>query len=148
MTARILIVINAVGCLILAAVIVLQWQHERELEGALDDGAEMLRQTEDMLDAQTAKCDALESDIALLKESITSATQALAERDGLLAARAADIEVLNARIVEAKVQLDQWEEAVQQRDQRIKSLEDALQATRARLDEAISQLKKASSQAE
>lgn len=142
MTARLLTLINTVGCLILATVVVLQWMHEREMKRELEQRGDQLMRVVGERDAQLAKREALEADVAMLKDSLGAAKLALEARDVQLAARAVDIEVLNRRIIEAKAQLDQWEVAVRQRDRRITELEAALQAARERLDQAVLQLNK------
>ena len=116
MNCRALPILNAIGCLVLTGVIVLQWQRERALDGSL-------AQLKSELASESKRAADLERDIAVLKESLEATQQSAAQA--------------------AAEQLTIWQTAVAGRDAKLRELDAALAATRQRLDAAIARLKEA-----
>lgn len=149
-TSRILTCLNAAGCALLVAVIVFQWQRELSLARALKSNIADLEQAVQRATDEAARRQALERDIALLKESVTATQQAAEESAKQLGEQTTAGEALKTELETTRQQLTQagqrlalWEAAVKSRDGRIESLAKELTATRKRLDEAVERLKKA-----
>ncbi len=140
MTSRILILINSIGCVALIGLTALQWAKERVLHATLDT-------TRAELAAETARSaeharqqTALERDIALLKESLTSTQQAAETAARELGEKSTLAATLDTELKTAREQITIWETAIKARDERIANLTTDLAATRKRLDEAIARL--------
>lgn len=143
MSPRTLSILNAIGCLVLTALVITLWNRERTLEGTIATLASELGSARNRAAEEAKQRAALERDIAVLKEAIETTQQAaesaardLAEKD-LLASR------LEIELGSAREQVTAWEAALKARDERIRSLDANLAATRKRLDEAIAALKTA-----
>lgn len=143
MTPRTLAILNAIGCLVLATLVVLQWRAERVVRKKTEQLRTELAASHEQAAAQAQRNAALERDIAVLKESIEAtqkaaetAARGLAEKDELAGN-------LEAALAAAREQVSAWETALAARDERIRALEDDLAATRRRLEEAIAKLKAA-----
>lgn len=140
---RVLPILNAVGCLALAVLVVVQWQREHEagrLVGRLREeiAAAHARAAEDARHRA-----ALERDISVLKESIGSIQRTAEKTAAELEERQQLNLALEAEIAAAREQLAVWDEAVKRRDERIATLDEELERTRKRLDEAIARLREA-----
>lgn len=150
MSTRLLPVFNAVGCLVLLVLIVIQWKSGQLIENQLRDSREETAQETKSRQEAEKRAAQLQSDVDGLKASIDSIREA-AERDkqaaseaGKLAAdKASQAEALTTGLGKAQEQARQWEEAVKSRDEKLTELNEALVATRKRLDEAIARLKQA-----
>jgi chromosome segregation ATPase len=149
-TSRILTALNALGCGLLIAVIVFQWQRELALGRVLKATTAQLEQASLRAADEAARRQSLERDIELLKESIAATQQAaednakrLGEQTTAAAALATELEAARRQLAEAAERVAAWEAAVQARDARIDTLTRDLTATRKRLDEAVARLKKA-----
>jgi len=143
MTSRVLVIINTIGCLLLTALVVVQWRGERELDVTVATLRTQLAAAADQAAEDAKHRAALERDIAVLKETIEatqvaaeSSTRALAEKEALA-------ERLQTELTAATEQVAAWETALKARDERIVSLAAEIDATRKRLDEAIAKLKEA-----
>lgn len=133
--------LNAIGCLVLTAVIITLWQRERSDRASITS----LRSELNLAAAEAAKADelrsALERDISVLKESIASA-QTDAETANRNFAEKNQLAIqLQDELGAAREQIIAWEIALKDRDERIRSLDADLSAARKRLDEAIAKLK-------
>lgn len=143
MSARALAILNAIGCLVLTALVVAQWRRERVSDATITE----LRSG--LFAAQTQAADeakhraALERDIAVLKETIESARQASESSAQALVEKDALATKLQTELDAAREQVATWQAALATRDERIRSLDANLAATRKRLDEAIARLKDA-----
>lgn len=143
MKSRILPILNAIGCLALTGVVLLQWNKERAIEASLDARLHELAEVREQAASEAKRSANLERDIGVLKESVEAtqkaaeaATLALAERD----ARALELtEEINA----AREQIVTWQAAITERDAKIRELGGELTATRQRLDAAVARLKAA-----
>jgi chromosome segregation ATPase len=141
MTSRSLIFWNAFGCLLLAAVVVVQWSRERRLNEQLHGAQTALATARDQLVDAIEKRIGLERDIKLLKESLESAQQALETSVKESVSHKEQADLLLKEVAEMRQQVAIWEDAVKSRDERIQDLDGQLIATRQRLDEAVKRLK-------
>jgi len=140
---RVLPLLNAIGCLLLAALIVAQWQRERALNASTDHLASELAATRATALAESRRAAALERDIAVLKEAIT-ATQSAAEESARARAESHTHATHHAAEAEAaRTQLASWQTAVAERDAKLLELNAQLSATRQRLTEALDKLRAA-----
>lgn len=149
-SARLLTILNAVGCLLLAGFILIQWRGGEALSRELHETrSREIVEKNARLDAEK-RGRQLQADIDGLKASIDSIQQAAAVAEEEKEAKAEEIRKLGELVTQADGQIKTWEEAVKardeaivQRDAKLKELNEALVATRKRLDEAVAELKKA-----
>ncbi|MFZ9937011.1 MAG: hypothetical protein ACO3JG_08095 [Luteolibacter sp.] len=148
MKARLLPLLNAVGCIALTVLVAVQWRIEHQSH-LVNQGLRKQIAAAETKAAEDAKHRAaLERDIALLKESLET-TQLAAEKSAADAEKFATAlleqekinQTLSAELAAAREQLAAWEKAVAQRDDRIETLDAELARTRQRLEEAIARLK-------
>jgi hypothetical protein len=150
MKQNIFTIVNAIGCLVLLVIVVLQWQqseHQREAYRTIQIKEHAANEAK--AEAVT-RADALMLDLTELKRSYME-TQKTADAAGLDYQRkleelgttkaaydqaAAERDALQKRITE-------WEAALKLRDQTITEQNASMIALRKKLDEAIAQLKKA-----
>lgn len=149
-TSRILTALNALGCVLLIAVIIFQWQRELALGRALKAATAEIERTARRASDEESRRKALERDIELLKDSVDAVQQAaeesarqLGEQITTTAALEAELATARGQLAVAAERLAAWETAVQARDERIETLTRDLAATRKRLDEAVARLKQA-----
>jgi hypothetical protein len=143
MNSRLLPVINLVGCLALAGLVVVQWRREHVLDMATAGLRKELADSRAQTAEEAERRAALERDIVVLKESM-EATQLAAETSARnLAAKQQLAGQLEAELAAARQQVTAWEQALKQRDERIGALDAELAKTRARLNEAVARLKEA-----
>lgn len=143
MKARVLPILNAIGCLVLTGVVTAQWFRERNSDQKLVEVRNHLAAAMDFSAGETKRAAALERDIAVLKESI-EATQKSAEEAARAAAETAtQASGFETEITAAREQVKTWEAAIAERDAKLKDLNSELVTTRRRLDEAIVKLKAA-----
>lgn len=150
MSARLLPILNALGCLILVGFILVQWHGGQSLQNQL-----FASQTQSILEANARletekRADALQSDVDGLKASIEAIRvtsqhdqYSAGEATKLATEKATEAEALTTDLTQAQEQLKQWAEAVKSRDEKLKELNEALIVTRNRLNEAITKLKQA-----
>lgn len=141
MKSRILPILNAVGCLALTGVILLQWSKERKLETSLDARLIELAAAKDQAAAESQRAGNLERDIAVLKESIEATQTAAESASRALAERDLENQALVGEVTAAREQLITWQAALAERDAKIRELGADLTATRQRLDAAVAKLK-------
>jgi peptidoglycan hydrolase CwlO-like protein len=149
-TARWLSILNAIGCLVLAGFILIQWRGGQSLSRELHQSrSREILETNARLEAEKL-AKGLQADLDGLKASIDSIQQAAAVAEEEMAVKVEEARGLAGLVTEAQNQIKTWEEAVKardeaivQRDAKLKELNEALVATRARLDEAVAALKKA-----
>jgi hypothetical protein len=150
MKQNIFTIVNAIGCLVLLVIVVLQWQqseHQREAYRTIQIKEHAANEAK--AEAVT-RADALMLDLTELKRSYME-TQKTADAAGLDYQRkleelgttkaaydqaAAERDALQKRITE-------WEAALKLRDQTITEQNASMIALRKKLDDAIAQLKKA-----
>lgn len=143
MSSRALPIINALGCLLLTVVVLVQWRKERAIDGDRLALKSELATWKQQAAEELQKRQALERDIVVLKESIAS-TQLAAESSAKTIAEKAELtDRLQTDLSAAREQVSSWETAIKERDERIRTLDEELVATRKRLDEAIAKLKAA-----
>ena len=143
MKSRALPILNAVGCLILSGLIVLQWQRERVISTLLAKLKTELATTQEFSARETKRAADLGRDIGVLKESI-EATQKAAETSAqLMEEKATQVTNLETEVAAAREQVKTWQLAITGRDEKLRALNAELIATRRRLDEAIAKLKEA-----
>ena len=148
--ARLLPIINAVGCVVLVAFILVQWIGGNVLNKKLHEvETKLIHESNARINAEFDK-QKLQQDIEGLKASIDSIRKDSEQNAKDLEARSAEVTALNANIVDAQTKVKEWEEALKARDEaitardtKIKELNDNLVSTRKRLNEAVEQLKKA-----
>jgi chromosome segregation ATPase len=136
-----LVLVNAVGCLVLGLLLVLQWGKERDLDWRIHELKVRLVAVQDQYAAECERTKMLDQERSLLKESIQSMQRAAEETGKLLAARDARVAELEPQLAKLNEQLKTWQAAILQRDERIHALDADLSAARRRLDEAIAKLK-------
>jgi len=141
MTTRILMILNAIGCLLLTAVVVGQWVREHKLKAQLDQLQHEVGSMQLQVAEQIEKREGLERDVEMLKDSLGQAQKAIESKDALVAEREVVIGKLKQESESAQKQLEIWNRAVEDRDRRIQSLGADLLEARKRLDAAIGQLK-------
>lgn len=143
MKSRILPILNAIGCLALTGVVLLQWTKERALEASLDVRLHELAEAKDQAASEVQRSADLERDILALKESL-EATQKAAETTQLaLAERGAKATANADEITAAREKIATWQAAIAGRDEKIRELDTELAATRGRLEAAVARLKTA-----
>jgi predicted nucleic acid-binding Zn-ribbon protein len=133
--------LNAAGCLVLSALVVLQWRKELTLDGRIQQLQSQLVAARDQVAAGHERVGMMERDQELLKESIASMQQAADAAAKQLALRDGQVAELEARLVTLDSQINTWQAAINQRDERIRTLDADLTSARRRLDEAIAKLK-------
>jgi peptidoglycan hydrolase CwlO-like protein len=143
MKARVLPVLNAVGCIALTVLVVVQWRGDHRSRLARQALHAQIAEGQARAAEDAKHLAALERDIALLKETIEATRQA-AESQALRVEESEQFrETLQNDIAEARKQVEAWEQAVALRDERIRKLDDELVRTRKRLDDAITNLRQA-----
>jgi chromosome segregation ATPase len=143
MSSRVLPIINALGCLLLTVVVLVQWRKERAIDGDRLALKSELATWKQQAAEELQKRQALERDIVVLKESIASTQLAAESSAKTIAEKAALTDRLQTDLSAAREQVSSWETAIKERDERIRTLDAELAATRKRLDEAIAKLKAA-----
>jgi chromosome segregation ATPase len=138
--SRFLPFINALGCLALAGVILVQWNKERALDGTISQLRSELSEARAAADAQRQRTASLERDISVLKESLEATQQAMEVATRALEEKEAAGELLVGELAAVRAQVALWQEAIVGRDEKIRELGEELVATRARLDTALVRL--------
>jgi chromosome segregation ATPase len=148
--ARLFSIVNAVGCLLLAGFILIQWQGGTRLEEALQTSRREAADERKLRTEAEKRAAGLGSDIEGLKASIDSIRKDAADQIAAAKAQMGQSEELHKNLVLAQEQLKLMQEAIKTRDEalkvrdeKLKEYGDALTATRKRLDEAIAKLKEA-----
>ncbi len=140
---RVLPILNAVGCLALTVLVVVQWQREHETGRVVDRLRNEIAAAHARAAEDARHRAALERDISVLKEAIESIQRA-AEESALELEEQQQLNAsLQAEVAATGDQLAAWEAAVKQRDQRITTLNEELERTRQRLEEAVARLREA-----
>lgn len=141
MSARTITWINAIGCLVLVALVVVQWRGEyvsgRELAGLRVSLAEANAKAAE----ETARCVALERDLQVLKEAAEQSGKAVESGKSVAMTKDARIAELEAALKQAGGDVGKWQAAIAQRDDRIRKLEAEVAEARRRLNEAVAKLK-------
>jgi len=148
--SRLVTILNAIGCLVLAGFILVQWQLSQKVSDQL-----LASRSREILQAN-ARVEAenltrqLQADIDGLKASVDSIQQSAALAEHQLNAKAEETKSLATQLSETQEQLRTWEAAVKSRDEaltlrdtKLQQLNDSLLATRKRLDQAVAELKTA-----
>lgn len=148
MSTRLLTLINAIGCLVLVALVVVQWGRERLLLGELAEARTELAAAAARNLEHERQQTTLERDISVLKESLGATQQAAEATASELGAATTLATRLDTELEAAREQVTVWEAALKARDERILTLTSELAATRKRLDEAVARLKAAAKRAE
>lgn len=133
MKSRVLPIINAIGCLVLAVLVVVQWTRERAADQVLSNLKSELRVSREQTATEAQRAADLERDIAALKESIASSQRAAAEQ-------ATQSSTYQNEVSAARDQLKTWQAALTERDAKLRALSAELAATRQRLDNAVGRL--------
>lgn len=140
MSATKITVLNAIGCLLLAAVIVVQWNRERGLNQDLD--AMMLdlgAAQEEVAELVNEKAQ-LQADIESLKESLALSKKAVDQREDLLDSSVERHQKTVAELKAMQNQVDEWRAAIDQRDAQLKKMNAEMVLLRDKLDEAVKKL--------
>lgn len=143
MTPRTLPIVNAIGCLALTGLVVVQWRKERSMHDELADTKAKLSLSLQQTEEEVKHRKALERDIAVLKETIESAQKAAEASTKDIVEKDRTVTQLQAELTAAREQVTVWEAAMKSRDEQIRTLDGNLAATRKRLEEAIEKLKAA-----
>lgn len=143
MNVRTITWINAIGCLVLVTLVVVQWRGEyvsgRELASLRTSLAEANAKTAE----ETARCVALERDLQVLKEAAEQSGKAVESGKSVAMTKDARIAELEAALKQAGGDVGKWQAAIAQRDDRIRKLEAEVAEARRRLNEAVAKLKAA-----
>lgn len=143
MNARTITWINAIGCLVLVALVVVQWRGEyvsgRELTSLRISLAEANAKTAE----ETARCVALERDVQVLKEAAEQSGKAVESGKSVAMTKEARIAELEAALKQAGGDVNKWQAAIAQRDDRVRKLEAEVAEARRLLNEAVAKLKAA-----
>ena len=143
MKFRALPLLNAIGCLALIGLVVVQWQRERATTDDLVALRANLTAATVRATAESERRSALERDLAVLKEAIESTQQAAETTARDLTEKTTLTTTLQTELATAREQVAAWQTALKARDERILTLTADLTATRQRLAEAIAKLKAA-----
>ncbi len=143
MKSRVLPILNAVGCLVLAGLVVVQWNKELALDRKSARLGTELAAAKEQAAAEAKRAAGLERDISVLKESIESSQQASEEVARKFAEKVTQCAGLEAEMIIAREQVKTWQDAIATRDAKLRDLDAELTATRRRLDEAVTKLKAA-----
>jgi multidrug resistance efflux pump len=134
--------INAIGCLVLAAVVFTQWGKESRVDAEMTKLRVDLATAKSTADRQATRAakrvasnDSLSTAIAVLKESFEATRLAAA------AEQRANRAAVGESVDHAHQQIESWKLSLVGRDARIRDLEADLALARNRLDEAIVRLK-------
>ena len=130
--------INAIGSLVLAAVVFTQWAKESQTADAMTKLRMEAATAREIAESEARRTADLQRDIDVLKQSFEATLRAAAEeqkRNGTT--------VMRGQLEDARGQVENWKDAVATRDNRIRELEADLITTRRRLDEAIVRIKQA-----
>jgi chromosome segregation ATPase len=141
--SQILSILNATGCLILTAVVIALWIHERSLNHSLENANARIFSAETALKTETQLADALERDITALKESIKATQESAVRTSLLLDEKEALTSSLQTEVTASREQMTVWQAALTERDNKLRELSTELANTRARLDTAVARLKAA-----
>ena len=140
---RALPILNAIGCLALTGLVVVQWQRERATNAASVVLRDELAAANARATAESERRAGLERDLAVLKEAITATQQAAETTASELTEKTKLATAMETELAAAREQVTAWETALKARDERIATLTGDLTATRQRLTEAIARLKAA-----
>lgn len=143
MSARVLTILNTIGCLALTGLIATQWLRERDMESEIAAIARERDNAHKEIRDLESRRHTLEHDIATLKESLVSIQKAAETTSGELTEKSVLAQNLQTELDTARSQVTAWESALKERDTRIETLQTELVKTRSRLDEAVAKLKQA-----
>jgi chromosome segregation ATPase len=143
MNARTLTWINAIGCLALVALVVVQWRGEYVLGREVAVLRTSLAEANAKLAEETTRCVALERDLQVLKDAAEQSGKAVESGKSSAMTKDARIAELESALKRAGGDVDKWQSAIAQRDDRIRKLDAELNEARRRLNEAVAKLKAA-----
>ena len=143
MNARTITWVNAIGCLALVALVVVQWRGEYVSGRELAHLRTSLAEANTKAAEETARCVALERDLQVLKDAAEQSGKAVESSKSVAMTKDARIVELEAAIKQAGGDVDKWQAAIAQRDDRIRKLEAEVAEARRRLNEAVAKLKAA-----
>ena len=133
--------LNAIGCLVLAAVVFTQWGKETRVDAAMSKLRVDAAVSRSLAESETKRATNLERDIAVLKQSLEATQRAALDAADSPSQR--DDSASRNELAAARGQVDKWKASIAERDAHIRKMESDLTATRRRLDEAIVRLKQA-----
>ena len=143
MNARTLTWINAIGCLLLVALVVVQWRGEYVLGREVAVLRTLLAEANAKLAEENTRCVALERDLQVLKDAAEQSGKAVESGKSSAMTKDARIAELESALKRAGGDVDKWQSAIAQRDDRIRKLDAELNEARRRLNEAVAKLKAA-----
>jgi chromosome segregation ATPase len=143
MKSRFLPIINAIGCLVITSLVVVQWQAERASDAAIAKLRRELAESREQTAEESRRRSALERDITVLKEALEATQQAAESATRESAEHQERASRLSGEVDAARDQVTLWETAIAGRDERIRKLDSELKETRERLDQAVERLKAA-----
>lgn len=131
--------LNAIGCLVLAAVVFTQWAKESRVGNEMSRLRVEVAVSQNLAETEARRAANLERDIAVLKRSLEATQFAAIQATESLAHR--DETGIRAELAAARGQVEKWKASIAERDARFRTLNADLTLTRQRLDEAIARLK-------
>ncbi len=143
MNARTITWINAIGCLVLVALVVVQWRGEYVSGRELASLRTSLTEAKTKAAEESARCVALERDLQVLKEAAEQSGKAVESGKSVAMTKDARIAELEEALKQAGGDVGKWQAAIAQRDDRIQKLEAEVAEARRRLNEAVAKLKAA-----
>jgi chromosome segregation ATPase len=143
MNARTITWINAIGCLALVALVVVQWRGEYISGRELAHLRTSLAEANTKATEETARCVALERDLQVLKDAAEQSGKAVESGKSVAMTKDARIAELEEALKQAGGDVGKWQAAIAQRDDRIQKLEAEVAEARRRLNEAVAKLKAA-----
>lgn len=143
MNARTITWINAIGCLVLVALVVVQWRGEYVSGRELANLKNSLAEANTKAAEETARCVALERDLQVLKDAAEQSGKAVESGKSVAMTKDTRIAELEAALKQAGGDVGKWQAAIAQRDDRIRKLEAEVAEARRRLNEAVAKLKAA-----
>lgn len=133
--------LNAIGCLVLAAVVFTQWGKETRVDAAISKLRVEAAGFQNLAESEAKRAAILGRDIVVLKQSLEATHRAALEATDALGQH--DETGIRAELAAAREQVEKWKTSIAERDAHIRKMASDLTATRRRLDEAIARLKQA-----
>jgi septal ring factor EnvC (AmiA/AmiB activator) len=122
MKLRTLPLLNAIGCLALIGLVVVQWQREQATTYDLVALRAELTAANSRTMAESGRRSALERDLAVLKEAIEATQQATETTARDLTEKTTLTTSLQTELATARAQVTAWETALKTREERILAL--------------------------
>lgn len=138
----IMTLVNAIGCVLLVLMCVLQWRDMSRLQDRLTQAQQTLASEQSQRIEAQRRQQALEEDLTLMKNSLQRLDEKVAETEAARVQAQQQLQQVEQERQSLVAQLENWRVAVQQRDEQNAALQAQLLEARKRLDAAIAAMKK------